>query len=284
MQLISVVMPTFNRASVLSEAIRSVLEQTYRDFELIVVDDGSEDDTAAVVNGIADERLRFHRSERNRGGNWARNRGIEHARGEILSFLDSDDAFLPHKLSIVADFFAKNPKIDVLVDSYLHKTHRGPKAKVRRRINPVVRSTDEFRASVFGRVIRKATSGINARRRALLEVDMFDETLRRRQDMDLVLRLSREHECRTTDQISWIKHTMLDSISKTPTFLPATIEICKRHPEYLDQFRRPLDRNVRHHFVKLLRRGHWRDLARDIDRYRAYEGFDKSLLRLALGV
>ncbi len=281
--MISVVMPTFNRASVLGEAIQSVLDQTYRDFELIVVDDGSEDDTTAVANGFADERLRFHRSERNRGGNWARNRGIEHSQGEILSFLDSDDAYLPHKLSTVADFFAKNPEIDVMVDSHLYRTQRGPKAKEIRRINPVVRSTDEFRANVFGRIIRKATSGINARRQALLDVDMFDETLRRRQDMDLVLRLSREHECRTIDQILWIKHVMSDSISKTPTFIPATIEICKRHPEYLVQFRRPLDRNVRHHFVKLLRRGQWRDLARDIARYRAYEGFDKSLLRLALG-
>lgn len=95
---LSVVIPTFNRAHVLGRAIESVLGQTYHDLELIVVDDGSVDDTEAIVGKITDTRLRYVRQPKNRGVSAARNRGIEEARGEWLAFLDSDDLWLPQKL------------------------------------------------------------------------------------------------------------------------------------------------------------------------------------------
>ena len=208
MQLISVVIPTLNRASVIDETIRSVFDQTYTNFEIIVVDDGSEDETAAVLESYTDDKLIYLRNDENHGGNWARNRGIERARGEIVCFLDSDDVYLPHKLSTVADYFAKNPSVDVLVDSYLLRTARGRRSKEIPRINPVLLNSEDFRAGVFGRTIRKATSGVSARRRALMDIGMFDETLRRRQDMDLVLRLSRAHICNTTSEMTWVKRVM----------------------------------------------------------------------------
>ncbi len=95
---VSVVIPTFNRAHILGRAIESVLNQTYTDLELIVVDDGSVDDTEAIVAKIPDTRLRYVRQARNRGVSAARNRGIAEARGEWLAFLDSDDLWLSHKL------------------------------------------------------------------------------------------------------------------------------------------------------------------------------------------
>ena len=94
---VSVVIPTYNRAHILGRAIDSVLQQTHRDLELIIVDDGSSDGTAALVRGIEDPRVRYVHQQ-NRGVSAARNRGIAEARAEWLAFLDSDDEWLPQKL------------------------------------------------------------------------------------------------------------------------------------------------------------------------------------------
>ncbi len=95
---VSVIIPTFNRAHILGRAITSVLGQTDTDLELIVVDDGSSDDTAALIRKFPDPRLRYVQQPRNLGVSAARNRGIAEARGEWLAFLDSDDLWLPQKL------------------------------------------------------------------------------------------------------------------------------------------------------------------------------------------
>lgn len=94
----SVVIPVFNRAGLLWRAIGSVRAQTFQDFEIVVVDDGSTDNPRAVVNAFADPRIRFFGQD-NAGGGAARNRGIDEANGEFIAFLDSDDVFLPHHLA-----------------------------------------------------------------------------------------------------------------------------------------------------------------------------------------
>ena len=95
---VSVVIPTHDRAHLVGRAIRSVLAQTFQDFEIIVVDDCSVDNTKEVVQSLADSRIRYLRHEINRGGSAARNTGIGAARGEWIAFLDSDDEWLPKKL------------------------------------------------------------------------------------------------------------------------------------------------------------------------------------------
>ncbi len=94
--LVSVIVPTFNRAALCKRAVESVLSQTYRNLEVIVVDDGSVDDTRAKLAGL-DERVKYL-WQSNAGVSSARNRGIESAQGEFLAFLDSDDSWLPWKL------------------------------------------------------------------------------------------------------------------------------------------------------------------------------------------
>jgi len=95
---VSVVIPTFNRAKFLGHAMRSVLDQSHRVLELIVVDDGSTDDTGDVVAAFADPRVRFVRIPRSGSPARARNVGIGHARGRFLAFLDSDDVWKPSKI------------------------------------------------------------------------------------------------------------------------------------------------------------------------------------------
>jgi len=94
----TVVIPVYNRAHLLGETLGSVLGQSEQDFEIVVVDDGSNDDPGRVVKELADARIVFIRQE-NRGGGAARNAGIDRARGRFVAFLDSDDCFLPHHLA-----------------------------------------------------------------------------------------------------------------------------------------------------------------------------------------
>lgn len=93
----SVVVPVYNRAAVLGDAIASVRAQSFQDFEIVVVDDGSDDNPRAVVETFNDPRIRFIR-QNNAGGGAARNAGIDHAHGRFIAFLDSDDMFLPEHL------------------------------------------------------------------------------------------------------------------------------------------------------------------------------------------
>jgi glycosyltransferase involved in cell wall biosynthesis len=93
----SVVIPVYNRADALKDALDSVLAQTCQDFEIVVVDDGSIDNPSRIVEAMNEPRIRFLRQD-NRGGGAARNAGIDAARGRFIAFLDSDDRFLPHHL------------------------------------------------------------------------------------------------------------------------------------------------------------------------------------------
>ena len=96
---VSVIIATYNRAALLPRAVNSILAQTYQDFELLIVDDGSTDDTPQVIGGFSDPRVRPLRHEANRGLSASRNTGIGEARGEYLAFLDDDDEFTPTSLA-----------------------------------------------------------------------------------------------------------------------------------------------------------------------------------------
>src|SRR3990172_13226391 len=103
---ISVIIPTYNRAAYLAEALNSVISQTYKDFELIVVDDGSTDNTEEAVRRFTVDIKYIY--QKNQGVSAARNRGISESGGEFLSFLDSDDLWEKRKLEKQIDFFEKN--------------------------------------------------------------------------------------------------------------------------------------------------------------------------------
>lgn len=107
-QKVSIIMPAYNSALFIGETIESVLDQTHTDWELIVIDDGSTDETVAVVNNYQDERIRLLKCERNCGAALARNYGLREAKGKWVAFLDSDDRWLPEKLEKQIAFMEKN--------------------------------------------------------------------------------------------------------------------------------------------------------------------------------
>jgi glycosyltransferase involved in cell wall biosynthesis len=110
--LISVVIPTFNRAELLKRSLKSVLSQTYTNLEVIVVDDNSSDSTIETIKGISDPRVRYIRHQERKGGASARNSGIFASKGEFISFLDSDDTWIPEKLELQLNFFQQNKCTD----------------------------------------------------------------------------------------------------------------------------------------------------------------------------
>jgi glycosyltransferase involved in cell wall biosynthesis len=109
---VTVVVPTYNRAGLIGQAIDSVLQQTYSDFEIIVVDDGSTDETEAVVRGYGD-RVRYVWTQ-NGGSGHARNVGMQHARGRFLTFLDSDDLLYPYALELQTGLLERFPDVDMV--------------------------------------------------------------------------------------------------------------------------------------------------------------------------
>jgi glycosyltransferase involved in cell wall biosynthesis len=113
---VSIILPTYNRADVIGRAVRSVLEQTLADWELLVVDDGSTDETLDVVSGV-DARIRVLRQE-NGGAYVARNTGLASAGGRLVTFLDSDDVWLPHFLELTTGFLRQSPEDQFVTTEY----------------------------------------------------------------------------------------------------------------------------------------------------------------------
>ncbi|MGA9236278.1 MAG: glycosyltransferase [Desulfobacterales bacterium] len=180
--LVSIIIPTYNRAWIVRDAIDSVLGQTYADFELIVVDDGSTDRTPQILDAYGD-RLRVIR-QANRGVSAARNRGIGDSSGPLIALLDSDDIWLPEKLAVQVDFFKRYPSAlicqteEIWIRNGLRvnpgKRHRKPSGMI------FERSLDLCLVS---------PSAVMVRRELLEEVGLFDENLPACEDYDLWLRV-----------------------------------------------------------------------------------------------
>lgn len=107
-ELVSIIMPSYNTALYISESIESVLGQSYKNWELIIVDDCSTDNTNEIVAQYTDLRIKFYKNIKNTGAAFSRNRALSLAKGKWIAFLDSDDIWLPHKLELQINFMKEN--------------------------------------------------------------------------------------------------------------------------------------------------------------------------------
>lgn len=262
---ISIILPVHNRADVLSRAIQSVLEQDLHEFELIVVDDGSTDNSAELVEKFDDDRVRLIRLGQNRGGNVARNEGIRASTAPLIAFLDSDDRYLPNKLSWAVAEFERRPDLELLVDSFIKVQPPGSRKAEAVRRNPVIRDRELFRTALFTRQLWKATPSITIRRDAALKA-MFDETLRRLQDFDFLIRASEFANCASTDEVLWVKYWDANAISGQDNMIPANVELVRRHPEFLATraYRSGLAYALRLSAWRRLKKGDLSGISRDI--------------------
>lgn len=204
---ISVVLPTFNRASVVGRAAHSVLAQTYPHLELLVVDDASADDTPKVVEAFGDRRVRYLRRAQTGGASAARNTGIEEARGDIVAFVDSDDEWLPQKLELELERLLEcDPRTAVV---YCRLRRHDDLTNQTIFEEPPTRHG--FEGDVYWRLLtgwHPATPSLVAiRRAALLGVGGFDSTFLTGEDYDLWLRLARAgHPFAFVDEVLVVKH------------------------------------------------------------------------------
>jgi glycosyltransferase involved in cell wall biosynthesis len=182
--LVSVVIPTFNRAWALKKAIDSVLDQDYKNFELIVVDDGSTDNTESLIKKYDEGSVRFIQQP-NLGVSVARNKGISVSSGALIAFLDSDDYWYPEKLSAQVDFFSKNP--DALIcqteEIWIRNGKRVNPKKKHKKLGGMI-----FTPSLALCLV--SPSAVMVRKSLFDKVDTFDESLPACEDYDLWLRVT----------------------------------------------------------------------------------------------
>jgi glycosyltransferase involved in cell wall biosynthesis len=181
---VSVVIPTYNSATFLKDAIESVLGQTYSDFEIIVIDDGSTDDTEDVLRSFG-ERISYVKQE-NKGVSAARNHGIRLARAQYVAFLDADDLWVPQKLAEQIPLLDKDAGIGLVYSDWTIVSEQGVS------VSSFHSSRPPASGHVFSELIETGfilTSGTVVRRSCLNEVGDFDESLSIAQDYDLWLRI-----------------------------------------------------------------------------------------------
>ncbi len=188
--LVSVVVPTFNRSDDLARALHSVLAQSYPHFEVLVVDDGSSEDIAGLVANMRDPRLRTLRQSKNRGVAAARNRGMADAAGPLIAFLDSDDEWLPDKLSRQVDLIRQRPPRVGLV--YTGVVELG--AHNSRTVTIPTARGDVWAEMLHRNVVHYGTSSVMIRREVIETVGHFDETLPAIEDYDYWTRIARFYE------------------------------------------------------------------------------------------
>jgi glycosyltransferase involved in cell wall biosynthesis len=183
---VSVIIPTYNRGDLVTEAIESVLRQSYADLELIVVDDGSTDDTASVVGGIGDERIRYF-SKDNGGQSSACNFAFRHAEGRYIAYLDSDDMWPEAYLETMVR------QLDAKTDygvAYARVIQRYPDGREEQLSKPERYRSGRITKYFFGFVPCLIPSAM-CFRRSVWEGIWWDEALRRSHDFDVFLRPTR---------------------------------------------------------------------------------------------
>jgi len=206
---VSVILPTYNRAYIIEKSIQSVLNQTYQDFEIIVIDDGSIDNTEEIIKELQekDNRIRYLRLNINKGASHARNEGIKIAQGEYITFQDSDAEWMPEKLEKQIKAIENNLKI---IYTGLWRIEGGNKYYI----------PDKYISQKEGYIYKKLLKGgfvdtvsLMVNKECFKKVGVFDENLPLHQDWDLAIRLSKYYEFKLIDEPLFISQCYKDSIS-----------------------------------------------------------------------
>jgi len=190
MPKVSVIIPTHNRAGLLEKAVKSVLYQSYTDFEILVCDDASTDNTREVIEGFTDNRIRFTRHERNIGVTAVRNSAIRGSRGDYIAFLDDDDEWLPGKLENQVDLLERST-------DKLGVAYTGVNCIDMKHGNLVKISVPQYRGYILNNLLYDnfvTTSTTVVKKTCFEKVGLFDPEFGYAEDYDMWIRIATEFE------------------------------------------------------------------------------------------
>lgn len=197
MPKVSVIIPTHNRSELLRVAIQSVLNQTFEDFEIVVVDDASNDDTEDVVKGIGDNRIEYIRHETNRGEGGTRNTGVKNSKGEYIAFLDDDDEWLPAKLQKqVAILDHSSKEVGGVYCGWIN--FDGTTGRI------LCRKLASKRGNIFPELLYEFNilpSSLMFRKACFEKVGWFDESISSGLDHDMWLRIAKEFQIECIEEV-----------------------------------------------------------------------------------
>lgn len=221
-ELVSVIIPTYDRAIYLGDSIRSVLAQTYSNLELIVVDDGSTDDTEAIVGEFQDPRLRYVRQP-NRGRSNARNHALSLASGKFITFLDSDDLYLPDKIRLQVNYLKTHPATGMVYTCAHCIDEQGEML------------SHQYQASVSGLIYESIAfftpvtitlPTVMTYREVLDKVGNFDEKMHRFEDTDMWRRISKYCRIDAMQEYTCLLRTHEDNslLNQKPDVIAAALD------------------------------------------------------------
>ncbi len=275
----SVILPTHNRAMTLPRAVASVLNQDEPDFELIIVDDASIDGTQAWLATLDDPRIRLARAERNQGPSAARNTGIAMASAPVLAFLDSDDLYCVHRLSVPLAVMAREPDVICTLSSARKQDRDGePQAVL---LPDIKLAPPAFTWAMICDLIGVEGTSITVRTEHAVKAGGFDEALRRSEDREFLIRVARLGALRVLPDILFEKGWSTDSLSNEWRGAGRDlVDYVRARPEYLGAYRKfgrylatkVLMMHLRHRDVASLKA--------DLKRFRAAGLLDVGAVRL----
>ncbi len=233
-KLISVVIPTYNRGDLITNALDSVYAQSYRPLEVVVVDDGSTDVTESIVaewkigkNNGDDFIMKYIRQE-NSGGNAARNRGIKESTASVIAFLDSDDLWLPDKLARQMDVLVSDSNIGAVYCGVRHVALDTGEI-----IEPVNRnySSGNILSEMLVHDVTSPTSTYIVKREVFDKVGLFDENLQARQDWDMWIRIASKYNIGVVPDalVDYREHTGVRTATNPQKEIDAYQNIMKKY-------------------------------------------------------
>ena len=221
--MVSVVIPTFNRKKIIPRAIDSVLGQTYKNYEIIIVDDGSTDGTVDSIKKLYNDKVHIT-LQKNQGASSARNRGIKEASGKYIAFLDSDDEWVSSKLETQMAFLDQNPEIAMICG----RTYRADNIK---KVNSYLER--EIIGSLFSTLYSHSfvsTPTVIAKKDILETLGGFDINYKSAEDFDLWLKITHDYQCAFFPDLVAIVNRGRDNLSKDKITLHLhALDILEKH-------------------------------------------------------
>jgi glycosyltransferase involved in cell wall biosynthesis len=241
--LVSIIVPCYNQAHFLNECLNSLVKQTFTNWECIIVDDGSTDQTVVVAKNFCDRDPRFHyHRQLNKGLSGARNTGIKSANGSYLNFLDSDDALYPKALECLVKEIQNDPSLVMVYGGY-----KGSKETLTSIVKTAISDFDSSRMDFYPYLCAGNALPVHAalvKKEVIDQIGLFDENLKSCEDWDFWLRLAR-----TTNRVKVIRKPVVvyritsNSMTRNvKTFFDAGITVIERTNQVDERVRHPLEK------------------------------------------